>query len=343
MYLSKFFISALLLVSSVTVLADSPGPNQGEPGRRRFKFDSNYPDVHDPVMACEDGIYYMFSTGMGIGMMSSADLKSWKPEAWPLNPIPKWPKTPVPEYRGHTWAPDIIKVGDTWYLYYSCSTFGKNISAIGVATNKTLNPQSPDYKWVDQGMVIMSQPGVNDWNAIDPNVIVDRDGQAWLTFGSFWDGIQLVRLDKDMKTPVGEPRTIARRRSNKTAGDTKPGANAIEAPFIIFNDGYYYLFASHDYCCKGLNSTYKTVVGRSRNVEGPYVDRDGVDMADGGGTLLIGETDTYSGVGHCSVYRFGDRWMFVAHGYDKNKNGASKLVLRDIRWEGGWPFLEENK
>ncbi|MCM1489627.1 MAG: family 43 glycosylhydrolase [Muribaculum sp.] len=280
---------------------------------------------------------------MGIGMLSSADLKTWQREKPVLNPTPEWAKDPVPAYRGHTWAPDIIRAGDKWYIYYSCSTFGKNISAIGVATNKTLNPESPDYKWEDLGMVIKSEPGVDDWNAIDPNVVYDENGKPWLTYGSFWDGIQIVGLKKDMKTPVGKSKTIARRRKPCDFGHNgeNAGANAIEAPFIVNKDGWYYLFVSHDYCCKGLKSDYKTVVGRSRNIEGPYLDRDGWDMSKGGGTLLIGPSDRYSGVGHCSVYKFGDQWLFAAHGYDKAQNGASKLVLRDIKWDAdGWPSLE---
>ncbi len=274
-------------------------------------------------------------------MMSSPDMIEWKPEKAPLDPIPEWPKKPVPAYGGHTWAPDIIKVGDKWYLYYSCSTFYKNISAIGVAVNSTLNPDSPDYKWKDLGMVIMSQPGVNDWNAIDPNVIIDKKGRPWLTFGSFWDGIQLVQLKKDMKTPVGEPKTIARRRNPASVAHLQPTANnnAIEAPFITYHDGYYYLFASHDFCCKGLSSNYKTVVGRSKNVTGPYLDKEGKDMAATGGTLLVGESDKYSGVGHCSVYEFDGKWYIAAHAYDKSRHGASKLFLREIRWDDGWPVI----
>lgn len=310
-------------------------------GRPHFEFDAANPDVHDPVMAYEDGVYYMFTTGFGIGMMSSTDLVNWKQEKAPLDPIPEWPKTPVPAYQGHTWAPDIIKVGDKWYLYYSCSTFYKNISAIGVAVNKTLNPQSPDYKWEDLGMVIMSAPGVNDWNAIDPNVIIDKKGNPWMTFGSFWDGIQLVKLKKDMKTPVGEPKTIARRRNPWSVAHLQPTANtnAIEAPFITYHDGYYYLFVSYDYCCKGLSSNYKTVVGRSKNVDGPYLDKEGKDMAATGGTVLVGESDRYSGVGHCSVYEFNGKWYIAAHAYDKSRKGASKLFLHEIRWEDGWPVI----
>ncbi len=309
----------------------------------RPQFDPANPDVHDPVMAYEDGVYYMFTTGFGIGMMSSTDMVNWKPEKAPLDPIPEWAKTLVPAYQGHTWAPDVIKVGDKWHLYYSCSTFSKNISAIGVAVNSTLNPESPDYKWEDLGMVIMSEPGVNDWNAIDPNVIIDKKGNPWLTFGSFWDGIQLVKLKKDMKTPIGEPKTVARRRNPWSVAHLQPTANtnAIEAPFITYHDGYYYLFASYDYCCKGLSSNYKTVVGRSKKVDGPYLDKEGKDMAATGGTILVGETDQYAGVGHCSVYEFDGKWYIAAHGYDKSRRGASKLFLREINWTDGWPVIVE--
>lgn len=312
-------------------------------GRWRHKFDPSNPDVHDPVMAKENGKYYMFTTGMGVGMMSSDDMKTWKLEEQVLNPIPEWAMEPVPAYKGHTWAPDIIKVGDKWYLYYSCSTFGKNISAIGVATNKTLDPQSADYKWEDQGMVIMSQPGITDWNAIDPNVIIDENDNPWLTFGSFWDGIQLVQLEKDMKSPIGKPVTIARRRNADSVAHWQPTANtnAIEAPFITYKDGYYYLFVSYDYCCKGINSNYKTAVGRSKNVAGPYLDKDGKDMAATGGTILVAEGPDYSGVGHCSVYDFDGKWYLAAHGYDKRRNGVSKLYLRELKWEDGWPEIME--
>lgn len=305
--------------------------------------DSAQPDVHDPVMAYENNKYYMFTTGFGIGMLSSDDMVNWKIEKAPLDPIPSWAKEVVPSYKGHTWAPDVQKVGDRWYLYYSCSTFGKNISAIGVAANNTLDPKSPDYKWEDQGMVISSQPRINDWNAIDPNLILDKKGNPWLVFGSFWDGIQLVQLKKDMKTPIGKPRTIARRRNPEVVAHNQPEANtnAIEAPFITYHDEYYYLFVSFDFCCKGLSSNYKTAVGRSKKITGPYLDMKGNKMLNTGGSILVGESDHFSGVGHCGVYEFGDKWYFVAHGYDKQKNGASKLYLRELQWTDGWPSINE--
>lgn len=301
------------------------------------------PDVHDPVLAYENGKYYMFTTGFGIGMMSSSDLIEWKHEKAPLDPIPSWAHELVPAYNGHTWAPDIQKVGDRWYLYYSCSTFYQNISVIGVATNKTLDPSSPDYKWEDLGKVIQSQPRIDDFNAIDPNLILDEKGNPWLTFGSFWDGIQLVKLSKDMKTPIGKPKTIARRRNPESVAHNQPTANsnAIEAPFITYRDGYYYLFASFDFCCKGISSNYKTVVGRSKKVNGPYLDMKGKPMLKTGGTIIAGESERYSGVGHCGVYEFDGKWYIVAHAYDKQKNGASKLFLRQLRWDDGWPTIIE--
>lgn len=331
--MKKFTLSIFLL--SVSLFSVS--------AQRKRQFDPVNPDVHDPVMAVENGKYYLFNTGWGIGMLSSDDLTTWKEEPSPLNPIPEWAMEPVPAYKGHTWAPDILKVGDKWYLYYSCSTFGKNISAIGVATNRTLDPQSPDYKWEDLGMVIKSEPGVNDWNAIDPNVILDTDGNPWMTFGSFWDGIQIVALEKDMKTPIGEPLTIARRMMPDTIDHLTPEANenAIEAPFLTFKDGYYYLFVSYDFCCRGINSNYKTAFGRSKDIRGPYLDKEGKDMALTGGTVLIAETPDYSGVGHCSVYDVNGEWYILAHGYDKRRQGASKLFLRKLDWKEGWPEIVE--
>ena len=341
-----------------------------------------YPDVHDPVMAKgDDGRFYVFSTGMGVSVMSSSDMKTWKkekdvftfvpkdvaqeedrgrrrpPEAdWTKSTIPHWAVDSVRGYWGHTWAPDIINHNGKWYLYYSCSTFGKNRSAIGVAINKTLDTSSPDYKWVDEGPVIVSHQHKDNYNAIDPNLIIDKEtGAPYLTFGSFWDGIQLMRLGDDMKTPVSEPTTIARRIGRKLSlaeidnvanftiegGDTiEAGENAIEAPFITYRDGWYYLFVSWDYCCRGRNSTYKTIYGRSRTIDGPYLDKEGRDMAHGGGNLLVGPCEEFFGIGHCSVYEFDGKWYFLSHAYDVKENGRAKIFLRELLFDkAGWPYI----
>ncbi|MCM1448918.1 MAG: family 43 glycosylhydrolase [Clostridiales bacterium] len=340
--MSRIFITLFLFpLLSLSQSISAATPSDAHAKHHMPRFDSICPDIHDPVMALDNGTYYIYSTGMGLGLISSTDLKTWKREPSPLNPLPAWALKSIKAYNGHTWAPDIIKAGDRWYLYYSCSTFGKNISAIGVATSKSIDPASPDCHWEDLGPVIESRPGVNDWNAIDPNVIFDNEGKPWLTFGSFWDGIQLVRLDKDMKTVTSSPKTIARRRvpAASTYFPKKVKANPIEAPFIIFKDGYYYLFVSHDYCCKGLRSNYKIAVGRSRDIEGPYLDMHGKDMALAGGTTLAMPDEAYAGIGHCSVYNFDGQWYIVAHAYDRSKNGASKLFLKKLEWSNGWPGI----
>ena len=310
------------------------------------------PDAHDPVMAKgEDGRYYVFTTRFNVSVMSSADLREWKFEQSALTQTPTWAKDTVPGYAGHTWAPDISYHNGLWYLYYSCSTFGKNGSAIGLAVNKTLDPKASDFGWQDRGMVIASHRGKDNWNAIDPNLATDKKGKPYLVFGSFWDGIQIISLNKDFQTPKSKPKTIARRLDHKltleevqdpakityeNGTSVEAGDNAIEAPFIYYHNGYYYLFVSFDYCCRGEKSTYKTVYGRSKKIEGPYLDMDGKDMAYGGGTLLYGPNDYYYGVGHCGVYDLDGKTYFVSHAYTKESDARAKLFIREITFRNGW-------
>jgi len=343
----KPILSLLLLLFGLSTLQAQQ--------RQRPAFDPTYPDIHDPVMAVgEDGRYYVFATGGGINVLSSADLKIWQQEK-PVHPAPiAWAKDTVPGYMG-CWAPDISRHDGKWLCYYSCSTFGKNGSAIGLATNRTLDPNAPDFKWEDQGPVIVSHRGRDNWNAIDPNLIVTPEGVPYLTYGSFWDGVQLIKLDQDYKTPLTEPRTIARRLWNEKTqeianeipaneSDTiEAGDNAIEAPFIIHHGEYYYLFVSFDYCCRGKNSTYKVVYGRSQSVEGPYLDSHGKRMDQGGGDQLVGPTERFYGMGHNSAYDLGnDQWIFVCHAYDSEFGARSKLHLRKFSFdEQGWIRFEE--
>lgn len=344
------FLSALMMGLALQLQAQ---------GNRHPEFSPSYPDVHDPVMALgEDGRYYVFSTGVGVGVMSSADLQTWRqePSVFDRDEIPQWAKDTVQGYWGHTWAPDISYHNGEWQLYYSCSTFGKNGSAIGRVTNKTLDPSSPDFRWVDHGPVIVSHKHQDNWNAIDPNLII---GEApYLVYGSFWDGIQLLPLDADLQTPKSAPVTIARRINRHRdlaeidniehytveGKDTiEAGDNAIEAPFIIRRGEYYYLFVSHDYCCRGKNSTYRTVYGRSKQLTGPYLDREGRDMAEGGGTLLIGPSDRYYGVGHNSAYELKDgTWIFLSHAYDAEHGARAKIFIRPLLFDAdGWMTLGE--
>src|SRR6185312_12277458 len=164
------------------------------------------------------------------------------------------------------------------------SPFGRNTSGIALATNKTLDPKSPQYKWVDEGLVLESK-ATDDFNAIDPNYVEDAQHHAWLDFGSFWSGIKMRALDAatgKLSTKDTKLYSLASRVKPTDAAPAKPGLppdwEAIEAPFIVHHGEYYYLFASFDLCCRGTESTYRTMVGRSRSITGPYMDKQGTPM-----------------------------------------------------------------
>ena len=299
--------------------------------------------VHDPVMIRQDSTYYVFATGKGIRVWSSRDRLHWTAGKPVFETTPAWTVQANPATRPNDlWAPDISYHNGTYYLYYSSSVFGKNSSAIGLATNTTLRPTDPNYRWVDRGLVIQSVPGRDNWNAIDPNLLVDSTGRNWLTFGSFWGGIKLVRLNDDRNAPAipAEWYTLASRPRTDTTGDREAGNASIEAPFLFRKRGYYYLFVSFDYCCRGPKSTYKVMVGRSTNLTGPYLDRMGKPMTQGGGTLVLqGDKDWY-GVGHNATYTFDGTDYLIYHGYDATDGGKSKLLIRQLNWDAqGWPAL----
>ncbi|HRI19488.1 MAG TPA: arabinan endo-1,5-alpha-L-arabinosidase [Panacibacter sp.] len=297
--------------------------------------------VHDPVMIKEDSTYYIFCTGMGIGMWSSTDMQNWKKEKPVFDKAPQWTVDAIPSFKGHVWAPDISHHDGKYFLYYAVSAFGKNTSCIGLATNKTLNTFSKDYKWEDQGKVIQSVPGRDMWNAIDPNEIDDEQNNHWLTFGSFWNGIKLVKLSSDLKS-IAKPEewyTIASRQRNFILPDSVAGDAAIEAPFIYKKDTYYYLFVSFDYCCRGEKSTYKMMVGRSEKLIGPYVDKDGLPMNLGGGSTVLEGDKNWNGVGHNAVVNFDGTDYLIFHGYDANDNGKPKLRIEKLNWLSGWPVI----
>ncbi|AEV97111.1 ABC transporter substrate-binding protein [Niastella koreensis] len=293
--------------------------------------------AHDPVLIKQDSVYYMFCTGQGITEWSSVNMVDWKKEPPVFAQPPAWVMKELPAFKGHTWAPDMSFHNGQYYLYYAVSAFGKNTSCIGVATNKTLHPGARDFHWEDRGKLVQSVPNRDDWNAIDPNLFVDDNDSAWLTFGSFWSGIKLVKLNNDLVS-LAHPEewyNLANRRDS--------GTTAIEAPFLFKKGKYYYLFVSVDYCCRGLKSTYKVLVGRSEKVTGPYIDKNNVPMMKGGGSLVAaGDTTNWVAIGHNSVYTFDGKDYIVYHGYDAKDNGKSKLIIRELGWDAnGWPKMSE--
>ena len=319
--------------------------------------------MHDPVMIKHGDRYYIFATGICISVWSSSDMKDWTREKPVFDAPPQWAVHIMATFAlndrsvglfrpfaGHIWAPDISFHNGLYHLYYSVSAFGKNTSCMGLATNKTLDPADPNFEWVDHGPVICSRPDIDNWNAIDPNLLYGEDGFPYLIWGSFWDGLQIVRLTDDLKRvhPRSMPVTIASRKAspdmpNPPSIDDNPvdaGGNAIEAPFVIRKGKYFYFFASIDYCCKGVNSTYKMIYGRSENIMGPYLDREGKSMRTGGGSVLMKGDENWHGVGHNAVATIDDKDYLLFHAYDANDNGRSKLRIFELLWDkDDWPIV----
>ena len=300
--------------------------------------------IHDPVIIRERDTYYVFSTNTDsppatIRIRSSWDLRQWRARGHVLAKLPEWATRLVPGSRG-AWAPDIARVGGRFFLYYSVSTFGSNRSAIGLVTNETLDPDAPNYQWRDAGVVVESTRE-SDFNAIDPNHVIDREGRHWLSLGSFWTGIKLFELDPatgKLLEPRAAPVSLAKRRA--PAGAPAP----VEAPFIVARPDHYYLFVSYDYCCKGVNSTYYVAMGRARNITGPYAGRDGSKLLDGEGTVFIrpfAEDGRFQGQGHNGFLHDEDgRDYVVYHAYDRQNDGKSVLRISPVVWGAdGWPEL----
>lgn len=342
----KIFIYISFFALSIGALTAQVPQNTPNPPTQQSLSDNpnaNLWPIHDPVMVKQDNVYYLF--GSRTSVSSSTDLVNWKTEKPILDKAPEWMSTDiVPGWNGGARysAPDVQLVRGTYYVYYDITAFAKNTSAIGVATNKTLHPSDPDFKWVDRGMVVQSVPNRDMWNALDPMLMMDGR-QGWLVFGSFWGGIKMVKLAPDLLT-IAKPEvwyTLARQPRAFALDDTDPGDGTIEGPFIYKRGGYFYLFVSLDYCCRGIDSDYNVVVGRSKKVTGPYVDKEGKLMSNGGGTLVAkGNTKYWAGVGHSSHYDMDGKSLMLMHGYDKMDNGASKLIIREMKWTKGWPSID---
>ena len=296
--------------------------------------------VHDPstIVKCKNE-YWIFYTGGGCPSYHSKDLITWERGPQAITTAPEWLSEIVPP-RGAPggnadrpqrvpgfWAPDIIHLKDKYLLYFSYSAFGVNTSGIALATNPTLDPDDPEYKWTEQGLVVTSDRS-KDYNAIDPAIILDEDGRLWMSFGSFWNGIQLIELDPETgkRMPDTPMRTLAT-------------YDAIEAPFIYYHDGYYYLFLNWGMCCRGANSTYNMRVGRSKKITGPYLDKYGVNMRERGGTLLLETDGPFIGPGHPGIIKVDDVYWLGMHFYNGNLRGRSQYALRPLIWEYGWPLV----
>jgi arabinan endo-1,5-alpha-L-arabinosidase len=287
--------------------------------------------TRDPssIVKCKDE-YWMFYTGRGVPSYRSKNLVDWERGPAVFKSAPDWIANIVPENRNmQYWAPDIMKLGDRYLLYYSVSSMGKMTSAIGLATNPTLDPTDSAYHWTDQGFVVRTQDG-DGYNAIDPSVFHDNDGSLWLAFGSYWSGIKLIQLD---------PQT-----GKRSAPDSKLYSlahnSSIEASYLCRHDDYYYLFVNWGSCCQGPKSTYNIRIGRSKTVTGPYLDKSGVDMMQQGGSVFLATTNgPLIGPGHAGTLNAeGKTWFTSDFEGDLRMNGRATLAIMPLSWNAdGWP------
>jgi arabinan endo-1,5-alpha-L-arabinosidase len=302
--------------------------------------------AHDPSIGAEGKNYYVFTTGHvpdggEFAVRCSPDLTQWSLCGHVFDAIPEWIRKTSPETK-ELWAPDVSYFAGKYHLYYAYSAFGVNRSGIALATNVTLNPRDARYHWKDEGLVLRSTAG-DDFNAIDPNIVFDAEGVPWLSFGSFWSGIKMRRIDAATGKLDGRDAklyALAERAQPAQAEVIKPGlppdSQAIEAPFIVHHGDYYYLFVSFDLCCRGVESSYRTMVGRARVVTGPYVDAAGKPMLAGGGTQLLTANARWLGPGGASILQRKEGDVIVFHAYDA-KTGKPGLQISTLLWADGWP------
>ncbi len=337
MRMNHLLIAALALVCVPALMAQEP---------KALQLSGDYPMMHDPSIAREGNAYYVFATGKAPGggqfaIRCSTNLTEWKLCGQVFDAIPAWIRETSPGTR-ELWAPDVSYFAGRYHLYYAYSLFGRNTSGIALATNETLDPKSPKYHWKDEGLVLKSVDADN-FNAIDPNIVLDAQGQPWMSFGSFWSGIKMRKLDAATgKLSASDTKlySLATRAHPPDATPAKPGLppdwEAVEAPFVVRHGDFFYLFVSWDLCCRGTHSTYRTMVGRSSNVTGPYVDATGKPMMQGGGTQLLGASSRWLGPGGESVLQRPEGDIIVFHAYDA-ATGKPALQISTLTWQGGWP------
>ena len=275
--------------------------------------------THDPTLAYEDGTWWVFQTGDGIAGKYSTNALTWQ-DAQSIFPNGlSWWQNYVPKNDGlDVWAPDLRFYNGRAWMYYAISSFGDNTSAIGLTSASSIATGD----WEDDGLVINTTAS-DDYNAIDPDLVVAKDGAPWLVFGSWFSGIKLTRINPETMKPFGPIYSLAAR------------SGGIEAPTIIYRQGYYYLFVSIGKCCSGVDSTYRIAYGRSTSITGPYVSKSGLNMTDGHVSILDSGNSQWVGPGGQDILNTD---VIVRHAYDATDNGTSKLLISKLNWDSdGWP------
>lgn len=348
--LAKRFAEALLIIVTGYSLIACGGGNQGGGGGTpppagvlgQYGLTGDVQPVHDPSVIRQGNTYYVFGTDIGsptngsLLIRCSRNRLNWTLCGHVFDQIPTWVTSQVPGVVG-LWAPDISYFNGFYHVYYAGSTFGSNVSVIGLATNTTLDSSDPSYKWVDQGMVLGSTAS-DDFNAIDPNILVDSDGSVWLTFGSFWTGIKQRQID---------PTTGMLRASNPSIYSlaARPGVqfDPIEGSSLVHHGNYYYLFVSFDFCCQSnpYQNNYRIMAGRGNAPNGPFADMNGTPMMQGGGTqLLAGNGSTWNAPGGETAYLDPQQGDIIVFHALRLPDGTPYLFVNPVVWDNDWPVIQ---
>ena len=295
--------------------------------------------VHDPYMLKDpSGTYWLY--GSHNTLASSPDLANFVSDGADISPdFPWWKTVNLSLNNGQNtdiWAPDVMYINGIYYQYYSLPVEPHSGAQAIIALATSVNPNGP---WTDAGQIIQSDgtaPGsTTTFNAIDPAPFVDSAGNWWLVFGSWEDGIHVLQLDPSSGLRLASNSTLytVAQRGFPSAGE--------EGSFIYPYNGWYYYFASINVCCDGVSSTYRIIVGRSQNPTGPYLDRGGIDLMQGGGTILLSAHGNINGPGGESLFTDGTQPTLVYHYYDGNNNGAPTLGVNRLGFDSdGWPFVQ---
>ncbi|KAL2756446.1 glycoside hydrolase family 43 protein [Sodiomyces alcalophilus JCM 7366] len=291
-------------------------------------------NTHDPfIVRRPDGVYFRFSTSGRITIHTAPAITG--PWTYQGAALPRGSSIDLPGNQD-LWAPDVIQIGNTYYLYYSVSTFGSQTSAIGVAQSSTLDAGS----WTDLGSTGISSNASMPYNAIDPNLI-NIDGQYYMTFGSYWAGIhQVVMRNPPTRTATGSvPYQIA----------THPGTKDVEGGTIFKHKGFYYLFYSKGFCCRydqnrpPPGGEYKVLVCRSTSPTGNFVDREGTPCTRGGGTVVLESHGFVYGPGGQGVYLDPQLGPVLYYHYLDTRIGYAdsqkQFGWNTMDFSSGWPVL----
>ena len=301
-------------------------------------------NAHDPSRLIKDGNrYYFFRTAPGIGINWSSDLRTWNSAGtvFPVGQPPAWTTNAVPDFDGNIWAPDVAYFNGRYHVYYSISSWGTIDSAIGLVTTPSLI--SP--VWTDHGKVVQSDAtweagpdtDLTAYNCIDPSILQDTNGTIWMVFGSYSDGILVMQLDPTTGKRITPTSPITRIANN----GPNFFSNTTEGASVYQRGGYYWLFLNFGGCCSGVNSSYNIRVGRSANVTGPYIAKNGATMLTGGGTMFLETTGRFIGPGHGSIMDDNGTNWFTYHYYDGTSGGGTaRFGIAQLRWgSDGWPVL----